>query len=183
MGGTYAEDHMRFVVMGADSDSEETLHGAEADADALFEAGSSCTEVDVGGEAIVPSTTACYLLHFNSSLETSTYDIDVSGADHIVIFTEHSPAEFEADTHYLLTADGDAVEASHELPADEEDDDAGDDAHAGHDHGGGADEDDHQWEWAGVFDVLADSAVQWVGSRERLRDEEFRRVLWTCFVS
>ena len=158
---------MKFVVMGVASDSEEDLESAEADADTLLESG-SCTEVDVGDAAIVPSTTACYELHFDASLDTSTYDLDVTGVDYVVIFTEHFPTEFEADTHYLQSAAGEDVEPAHTLP--EDGDHSGhdhgsdeDDEHAGHDHGGA---DSHgAYEWAGIFDV-SDSAptniVQWV---------------------
>ena len=146
---------MGFVIMGVSSDSEDALEDAEGDADTLFDAG-GCTEVDVGDAAIVPSTTGCYELHFDTSLDTSTYNIDITGLDYIVVFTEHFPTEFEYDTHFLLTAAGDDVEATHTHP------EAGDDDHAGHDHGGS-----EAYEWAGIFDV-SDSAptnvVQWVSA-------------------
>ena len=187
MDGAYAEDHMMFVVMSVSEDTEEALHGAEADADTLFETG-SCTEVDVGDAAMVPSTSGCYELHFDTSVDTSTYDIDVSGVEHIVIFTEHLPTEFESDSHYLQTADGADVEPEHTVPEgdddhadhdhDDEDDhaghDHGDDAeddHAGHDHG---DEDDHAghdhgedepYEWGGIFDVSEVDSIQWVAQK------------------
>jgi len=133
--GAYADDHMKFVVMTTTSDSEDDLEDTEAYADALLESG-TCTEVDVGDAAITPAM-ACYELHFDTSVDTSTYDIDVTGVDYIAIFTEHDPSEFEADTHYLLTAAGTDVEAAHTLPEDGHMDE---DEHAGHDHGGN---DDH----------------------------------------
>eukprot|EP00620_Florenciella_sp_RCC1587_P018344 CAMPEP_0182577670 /NCGR_PEP_ID=MMETSP1324-20130603/38513_1 /TAXON_ID=236786 /ORGANISM="Florenciella sp., Strain RCC1587" /LENGTH=427 /DNA_ID=CAMNT_0024793525 /DNA_START=60 /DNA_END=1343 /DNA_ORIENTATION=+ len=133
--GAYADDHMKFVVMATTSDSEDDLEDTEAYADALLESG-TCTEVDVGDAAITPAA-ACYELHFDTSVDTSTYDIDVAGVDYIAIFTEHDPSEFEADTHYLLTAAGEDVEAAHTLP---EDGHGHMDDHAGHEHGGG---DDH----------------------------------------
>ena len=136
--GAYADDHMKFVIMAATSDSEEALEANEAYADALLEAG-SCTELDAG-DAAIDTTMACYELHFDTSLDTSTYDIDVSGIDYITIFTEHDPSEFEADTHYLLTAAGDDVEAAHTLPEDGHEDH---DDHDGHDHG---EDDDHHSE-------------------------------------
>ena len=158
---------MLFVIMSVSEDTEEALHDAEADADALFEAG-SCTEVDVGDAAFVPSTSGCYELHFDTSADTSTYDIDVSGADHIVIFTEHNPVEFESDTHFLLTAAGEDIEAEHTVPEGDDDGHAGhdhggseDDAHAGHDHGGG----DEPYEWAGIFDVSSVDSIQWVAQK------------------
>ena len=135
--------------MTVSSDSEDALEDIEGDAEELLES-DSCTEVDVGDAAIVPSSTGCYELHFDTSLDTSTYNIDVSGVDYIVIFTEHDPSEFEADTHYLLTTAGDDVEAAHTIPEEGHDDhDHGhddhmdEDDHAGHDHG---EDDDHHSE-------------------------------------
>ena len=132
--GAYADDHMKFIVLPSSSDSEEDLEAYEASADALLESG-TCTEVDVG-DAAIAVTGVCYELHFDASADTSTYDIDVTGVDYIAIFTEHDPSEFEADTHYLLTAAGADVEAAHTLPEDGH----MDDEHAGHDHG---ENDDH----------------------------------------
>ena len=111
---------MKFVVIGTESDSEDALEDAEHDADMLLEAG-SCTEVDVGDAAIVPSTSVCYELHFDLFSHESTYNIDVSGTDHIAIFAEHFPTEFERTTHYLVTTDGEDIEPVHELPEDHDD--------------------------------------------------------------
>ena len=156
--GAYADDHMKFIVLPSSSDSEEDLEAYEASADALLESG-TCTEVDVG-DAAIAVTGVCYELHFDASADTSTYDIDVTGVDYIVIFTEHDPSEFEADTHYLLTDAGADVEAAHTLPEDDE--------HAGHDHGDDHGEDE-PYEWAGIFDVSADTTVRWVRSFGVLR--------------
>ena len=102
----------------------------------------------MGDAAIVPSTSTCYELHFDTSVDTSTYDIDVTGVNFVAIFTAHSPYEFEADMHYLQDANGD-VEPTFEVSTTDD--------HHGHDHGGHA-----AYEWAGSFDVHDHDMIQWV---------------------
>ena len=53
----------------------------------------------------------------NPGGDTSTFTIDADST-HLAIFTQHDPAEFERDTHYLTVPHGDhadAVDAAHVL--------------------------------------------------------------------
>ena len=108
----YAEDTMTMVLLPATDSLEATLHGLEDDAADGF-GHTPCTVVEPGG-TIVPATHACFELHFAVSGDT-TFTIDAESS-HFAIFTQHDPAEFECDTHYLTVSHGDHaddVEAAH----------------------------------------------------------------------
>jgi hypothetical protein len=143
----YADAHMKMAVLAATA-------GTDAAFDALKAEGNhsltfACTEVDVG-QTMVPVEDACYKLHFNGSAMDSTFTLNLTGVSHVAIFTQHSVAEFERDTHYLTDDHGHDVEALHTLPeasdgaagGDHDDHDHGGDDHDSH-SGGGHDDHDH----------------------------------------
>jgi len=117
--GDYADPAMDIVVMSTASDSEKALEDAEEIAEPLLEA-DSCTSW-TGASALTPSSSLCYNLVFASSAFETIYEINTAGVDHLAIFAEHFPTEFERTTHYLISSDGDDVEPVHELPHEEED--------------------------------------------------------------
>ena len=113
----YAQSKMAIVLLPATDDAEATLHGLEDDAVDGF-GHTPCTKVEPGG-TIVPKTHTCFELHFAGAgdTSTSTFTIDADST-HLAIFTQHDPAEFERDTHYLTVPHGDhadAVDAAHVL--------------------------------------------------------------------
>ena len=111
----YAEGTMAIVLLPAADGTEATLHGLEDAAKDAF-GHTPCTVVEPGG-TIVPATHTCFELHFEGG-DTSTFTIEAAGLSHLAIFTEHDPAEFERDTHYLTVSHGDHaddVEALHIL--------------------------------------------------------------------
>ena len=125
VGGSYAEDHMKVVMLPTSSPTESTLHTLESEAEHSFE--ETCTEVEPG-ETITPAEDACFELHLEGT--DSAFTIDTSGLSGLAIFTEHNPSEFERDTHYLTDSSGADVEAVAIIDEDTD--------HSGHDHGGGS---------------------------------------------
>ena len=62
------------------------------------------------GGTITPAEDGeCYLLVFEESADETRFTVDASGAENIAFFTEHTPTEFERDSHYFQTLAGDNV--------------------------------------------------------------------------
>jgi hypothetical protein len=116
--GAYAEPTLKMVVVATDSTSEDDFEAAQETAETLLEAG-GCTAVAAGG-TITPSASACIELTFDSSDYESKFVLSALGADSgVAIFTEHSPSEFEANSHYLRDEDGHDVEPVHSTDEEE----------------------------------------------------------------
>jgi hypothetical protein len=116
--GAYAEPTLKMVVVATDSTSEDDFEAAQETAETLLEAG-GCTAVAAGG-TITPSASACIELTFDSSDYESKFFLSALGADSgVAIFTEHSPSEFEANSHYLRDEDGHDVEPVHSTDEEE----------------------------------------------------------------
>lgn len=113
VGGSYADDHMKVVVLPATSATETVLHSLEEEAEHSFEF--NCTEVEAG-ETFAPTEDACFEFHFNTSDPDSRFHITTTATTAIAIFTAHNPSEFERDTHYLLDEDGHDAEGVAFLP-------------------------------------------------------------------
>jgi len=118
--GEYVDPMMAIVVLPATAGTDEELHSLESEAEHSFE--TECIEVDVG-ETLTAAADVCYNLHFHEKLHTSSYVIDTTDADHIAIFAQHFPTEFERDRHYIQDLHGDDIEPLAELPEEEDDDD------------------------------------------------------------
>ncbi len=112
VGGAYAEAHMKIVMLPVSASTDEALEAAEAEAKHSFE--ETCTEKD-HGETIKPEEDKCWEIHFENANADTVIDINVAGIDHVAIFAEHKPSEFERDTHYLRDASGADVEYKHLL--------------------------------------------------------------------
>lgn len=127
--GAYADPHMKMVVLPATAKTESELKSLETDVLHVFEG--PCVEVEAGG-TITPGKT-CYDLHFNTShtgLDVINYDgvplkmcydldtyyiIATPNINHVAIFTEHVPTEFERSQHYLKDKAGRDIEPAAEL--------------------------------------------------------------------
>ena len=126
--GEGPDPDMRLAFVPADEGDEHGLYHAGETATELFEA-DEADAVATDGDAIQPSSETLYRVDFESSGET-TLELELESDGHYSIFTEHVPAEFDAE---LLTDAGDEVTPDvTERHSDHEGHDHEDD---GHDHG------------------------------------------------
>ena len=112
--GAYADPMMKIVLLAADTTgdvTEDTVKGYTQEINEHM-TGDSCEDVAEGGTMTVPG---CYVLNFDQSKDDSRYTIstgaDGDGTTGVLIAGEHVPLEFERDTHYLQTKDGEDIEA------------------------------------------------------------------------
>lgn len=106
----YADATMKMVLLPAADDSEATLHALEAEANHAFE--ETCTEVDSSGVLPVQMD-ACVELHFDPNMWQTLFKLNATGVQHVAIFAQHFPTEFEATSHYLKDDHGDDIEPVH----------------------------------------------------------------------
>jgi len=137
--GAYADPSMRVVIIPTSvNPTADDIENNEELAHTLM-SGNVCPEIE-DTETITPvDGGSCFELHTGTG-DDSTYNIDSSNIDAMAIFAQHVPTEFERDKHYLA----DASDADVEPIAQEPEPGAHahgrrleEDAHAGHDHGGG----------------------------------------------
>ena len=57
----------------------------------------------------ISPTGSCFELHVGTGAD-STFNIDTSGIQGMVIYTQHVPMEFERDQHYLKNSVGADIE-------------------------------------------------------------------------
>ncbi|KAL3921335.1 MAG: hypothetical protein SGPRY_004940, partial [Prymnesium sp.] len=110
----YADATMKMALLPAADDSEATLHVLEEEANHAFE--ENCTEVDSSGVLPVQMD-ACVELHFDPNMWQTLFKLNATGVEHVAIFTQHAPSEFEATSHFLKDDHGDDVEAEHVISA------------------------------------------------------------------
>jgi len=92
----------------------DALHALEPVAEHSLNA-TNCVSVRTGS-VMTPAVNQCYLLHFNMKLHTSIFEVDTTNVDHIAIFAERKPTDFERDMHYLKDVLGTDIEPVAELP-------------------------------------------------------------------
>lgn len=111
--GAYVDPMMDLVAFPSKEATEEALEALVAEGELSM--GLNCSNVSFG-DTIVPMLGACYRLHFDDSVPTTTFKVDSSGAKSIAFFAQHVPTEFERDAHYLKNSTGADIEPQAELP-------------------------------------------------------------------
>lgn len=135
--GAYADPAMNFGVIPLSSATKEALHGAENRATGLFAKNPETLKAG----ASLGVNEGFHRLVFDESAPVSRFTLVVKAAGAYGVFTEHIPAEFEGDEHFLKDTERADVEPVAEDPEGE------------HHHHGGVDP--HIW----VDPVLAQVMV------------------------
>lgn len=110
--GDYADPTMIITLFPSDDGDDHALEEAEAEADHSAEDESACTVVDKDSIAMVPAEDTCFKLTYDGDSTSTTFTIDVSGTDYLIMFAQHGPSEFE-DSGNFLTAGGAELVAMH----------------------------------------------------------------------
>ena len=109
VGGDYADQTMRLVLIPTDTPTEENMHELEAGVEALIE-GDSCTIVEDGETmSSIAATGSCFELHVGTG-DDSTFTMDTTGITGMAMYAQHVPTEFERDQHYLKDSTGTDIE-------------------------------------------------------------------------
>ena len=109
VGGDYADQTMRLVLIPTDTPTEENMHELEAGVEALIE-GDSCTIVEDGETmSSIAATGSCFELHVGTG-DDSTFTMDTTGITGMAMYAQHVPTEFERDQHYLKDSAGNDIE-------------------------------------------------------------------------
>ena len=107
VGGSYADQTMRVVLIPTDTPTEETMHSLEDGVEALIEG--ECIVVE-DGESMTPvAGGSCFEWHVGTG-DISSFTINTAGISGLAAYTAHSPYEFEATQHYLKDSAGNDVE-------------------------------------------------------------------------
>ena len=131
VGGDYADQTMRLVLIPTDTPTEENMHELEAGVEALIE-GDSCTIVEDGETmSSIAATGSCFELHVGTG-DDSTFTMDTTGITGMAMYAQHVPTEFERDQHYLKDSAGNDIEPIAQEGA------------GAHDHGDHGDEHDDE---------------------------------------
>ena len=108
VGGDYADQTMRLVLIPTDTPTEENMHELEAGVEALIE-GDSCTIVEDGETmSSIAATGSCFELHVGTG-DDSTFTMDTTGITGMAMYAQHVPTEFERDQHYLKDSAGNDI--------------------------------------------------------------------------
>ena len=109
VGGDYADQTMRLVLIPTDTPTEENMHELESGVEALIE-GDSCTVVEDGETmSSIAATGSCFELHVGTG-DDSTFTMDTTGITGMAMYAQHVPTEFERDQHYLKDSAGNDIE-------------------------------------------------------------------------
>ena len=109
VGGDYADQTMRLVLIPTDTPTEENMHELESGVEALIE-GDSCTIVEDGETmSSIAATGSCFELHVGTG-DDSTFTMDTTGITGMAMYAQHVPTEFERDQHYLKDSTGNDIE-------------------------------------------------------------------------
>lgn len=116
VGGAYADQTMRLVLIPTDTPTEATMHGLESSVKDLMEG--DCPVVE-DGETMTPIVTSgsCFELHVGTGPD-STFTMDTAGITGLAIYAQHVPIEFERTQHYLKDSTGEDIEPIAEEGAD-----------------------------------------------------------------
>ena len=148
VNGAWAASSMKMVLLNAAGPTYVALTALETEANHGFN--TTCIEAEPGTVLIPALEDTCYNLHMEGGA-SATWTIPTANANHLAIFTEHQPSEFEADTHYLREGTTDINPAA--LLSED-----------GHDHSGEAHGDD-AFEWAAVFDTDDGHNLTWTAQQ------------------
>ena len=108
VGGDYADQTMRIVLIPTSTPTETTMHSLESGVEALIE--DTCTVVEDGETmASIAADGSCFELHVGTG-DDSTFTIDTNGITGMAIYAQHVPTEFERDQHYLKDSTGEDIE-------------------------------------------------------------------------
>ena len=111
VGGSYVDPSMKLVGCSIVAPNEGSIEANEAAANTLLGGTTGCTPVQVG-ESFGPfsATCECFQLVFDQNADTSMFSMNTANLEHIVLFAEHVPTEFERDMHYLQDSTGTDIE-------------------------------------------------------------------------
>lgn len=129
--GDYADPKMKMVFLASDSNGEAAIENREEAAENLLKSSSAVEQVH--GEVLTPNDNSAYQLVFDPNKNVTEFRVVIKKEGVYTFFTEHMPFEFEADEHFLKTADRQDVEPAAQEP---------DTAHHHHHHDG---QDPHAW--------------------------------------
>jgi len=125
--GEGPDPEMSLAVLATDEGGDHGIEHVEETARELYTSDHEAHTAVEDGDTLTPSQESLYVLEFSDSGETN-FSLDIDTEGHYVLFSQHVPAEFDAE----LTDIGGAViepEASETA--------------GGHDHGGEDEHDDH----------------------------------------
>lgn len=104
---------MQFAWMNASSATHASIQDAEDAAAALFRTNATAVS---NGATLAPNT--FYALQFDDGAPLTIFRMaPPTDTTHVVAFMQHNPKEFEGKYHWLLDADGGAIEAGAVEPA------------------------------------------------------------------
>lgn len=110
----FKDDYMDIVVLDAnearrrlDSHAKAELKEFAVTANTIFE--TATCEAKVNGETLTPSSTKCYRLTLTGDADV-VFTFDLTGMNHIAVYTAHVPLEFERDEHFFKDDHGDDIE-------------------------------------------------------------------------